>query len=64
MANRYADHPERSLTGFGLAVMWLLIFAFLIAVLFMFIHPSVTLGLLFGGLVLLGVTTVVSKLQH
>jgi len=64
MANRIADHPEKSQAGFGLAVMWLLIVAFLVAVLFMFIHPSVTLGLFFAGLVVLGVTTVVSKLHH
>ncbi len=43
--------------GYGLVVMWVLIVMFLIAMLFMFIHPTITLLLFFVGLIILVVAS-------
>lgn len=48
--------------GYGLAVMWVLIVMFLLAVPFMFIHPAITLLLFFVGLIILAVASGIEKL--
>ena len=53
---------HRTNEGYGLVVMWVLIIAFLIAVPFMFVHPSITLALFFTGLIILAVASWVEKL--
>lgn len=60
MNDQVADNKTNE--GFGLVVMWLLIIAFLIAVPFMFVHPSITLVLFFSGLLVLAVASWVAKL--
>ncbi len=50
--------------GFKLAIMGILIVAFLIALPLMFVHPMAVLGLFFSGLIILAIGVGVAKLFH
>ena len=54
--------PHKANESYKLAVMWLLIGAFLIAMMLMFIHPTGAILVFFLGLFILAVAALIEKL--